>query len=650
MESTVVGALEFPSWKQVLETHRVGDFPSPGEIVVVDEDSPLRDVLSVMVQAKIRALPICARTGGPFRFLDLMDVLWVVVDVCHSTNAASLETELEEILQRRVGDMANISGRNPFVPVEAGDSVLSSVRFMRDEAKRSPVMKDDIIVNVLTPQNILSHVLQLAPRDAQEKESLVKVEDLLQPRDVVTVREDAPVLRALEVMKERGFSAIPVVDELGDLSTIVTVRDIKFLLEENPAKFLHGMTVFELVQHNIRDKDQFSYFSCSLQDSLKDVCKKLLMTSSHRLVVLDSRSVYVGVLSISDVLSVIEAKMSACQLHAVGSLDSLRVETVPRPEVFSLGADSVLIRVEAAALNPVDWKMAEHGFFLDSVPTVLGCDVAGRVVKSGSNVDVTRFHFGAHVFGFPGFQRVLCGAFQEYCILPKQCVFLKPEDMSWEGAASIPVAIYSAALLVVHSFGLPPVPGSVHGDYLLVWGASGSVGSWTVQLGAHLGFQVIGVCSEKNFDYVKGLGAWAVLDRRDSLETLAAQLKDITGGKLQHAVDTIGQESAELCAALLGKSLPSKSKMLSTLAGEPDPASVPEGVLVKQVLLGTALQDAELANFLGQFTSGFQPSLDSGLLKAGHVTVLGDLTTVKDGLCRLKAGEVSGTKLVVRLG
>ena len=151
---------------------------------------------------------------------------------------------------------------------------------------------------------------QQAPRDAQEKESLVKVEDLLQPRDVVTVREDAPVLRALEVMKERGFSAIPVVDELGDLSTIVTVRDIKvfsilslcvfflgfcllgetqwcpspnrvamnrtfcmcayishrraalllgwwgvkFLLEENPAKFLHGMTVFELVQHNIRDK------------------------------------------------------------------------------------------------------------------------------------------------------------------------------------------------------------------------------------------------------------------------------------------------------------------------------------------------------------------------------------------------------------
>ena len=56
---------------------------------------------------------------------------------------------------------ADISGRNPFVPVEAGDSVLSSVRFMRDEAKRSPVMKDDIIVNVLTPQNILSHVLQL---------------------------------------------------------------------------------------------------------------------------------------------------------------------------------------------------------------------------------------------------------------------------------------------------------------------------------------------------------------------------------------------------------------------------------------------------------------------------------------------------------
>ena len=60
-------------------------------------------------------------------------------------------------------------------------------------------------------------------------------------------------------------------------------------------------------------------------------------------------------------------------------------------------------------------------FFEEFISGVL----ASHPQKSGSNVDVTRFHFGAHVFGFPGFQRVLCGAFQEYCILPKQCVFLK---------------------------------------------------------------------------------------------------------------------------------------------------------------------------------------------------------------------------------
>ena len=176
--------------------------------------------------------------------------------------------------------------------------------------------------------------------------------------------------------------------------------------------------------------------------------------------------------------------------------DVLRVQDVATP---APGEGEVLVRVRAAAVNPVDFHLvrgtpyiARLSFGLRPKHPVPGCDLAG-VTEDGTEVVGTTF-----------MRRF--GAFAEYAVVPKELLAPKPADMTFEQAAALPLAAMTA-LQALRDHG-----GIAAGDRVLIIGASGGVGSFAVQIAKSHGAEVTGVCSSRNVELVRSLGADHVLD------------------------------------------------------------------------------------------------------------------------------------------
>lgn len=197
--------------------------------------------------------------------------------------------------------------------------------------------------------------------------------------------------------------------------------------------------------------------------------------------------------------------MKAIEYDTFGAPDVLELRDVPKPEV---APDQVLIRVRAASPNPWDWH------YLRGVPYVarlqgmglrrpkkriLGGDVAGEVEAVGDAV--TSLRPGDHVYGFVG-----GGGFAEFAAARESVVAPKPKNLSFQEAATVPLAALTALQ------GLRDVGGVRAGQRVLIIGASGGVGTFAVQLAKSLGADVTGVCSGRNVDLVRELGADAVVD------------------------------------------------------------------------------------------------------------------------------------------
>jgi NADPH:quinone reductase-like Zn-dependent oxidoreductase len=151
--------------------------------------------------------------------------------------------------------------------------------------------------------------------------------------------------------------------------------------------------------------------------------------------------------------------------------------------------NEVLIRVCAASINPLDWRMkSRHP----------GVDVAGRVEAVGARV--AQFKAGNEVFGIGR------GAFAEYACVPASKLILKPEGISFIQAASIPVAGLTALQALRDIAQLQP------GQKILINGAAGGVGTFALQIAKWLGAQVTGVCSTRNVEQTRALGADRVID------------------------------------------------------------------------------------------------------------------------------------------
>ncbi len=149
----------------------------------------------------------------------------------------------------------------------------------------------------------------------------------------------------------------------------------------------------------------------------------------------------------------------------------------------------VLIQVRAASVNPLDWRMKSER---------PGVDVAGQVVAVGETV--TQFKPGDAVFG------AAKGAFAEYAYAPETSLTPKPEGMSFEQVAALPIAALTALQGLRDKGHLQP------GQKVLINGAAGGVGTFAVQIAKSLGANVTGVCSTKNVELVRSLGADRVID------------------------------------------------------------------------------------------------------------------------------------------
>lgn len=228
--------------------------------------------------------------------------------------------------------------------------------------------------------------------------------------------------------------------------------------------------------------------------------------------------------------------------------ENFTVATVPKPEPKP---DQLVVRVKATALNPVDVYLCLGVFKPSPLPLLLGCDLAGVVDSVGSAV--TGFKPGDRVGGYTKVMNEF-GTFAEYAVIPASHAFRMPDSLSFEDAATVGVGAYTA-LLGLSTQPKLPLPSQrarappAEKEALLVWGASGSVGSMAVQLARIGGYEVIGVASPGNFDLVKRLGATHVVDRAapDAVE----QIKKLSGGRLRLMYDAVASEETVAAAARL---------------------------------------------------------------------------------------------------
>jgi NADPH:quinone reductase-like Zn-dependent oxidoreductase len=196
--------------------------------------------------------------------------------------------------------------------------------------------------------------------------------------------------------------------------------------------------------------------------------------------------------------------MKAIVRHEYGESDVLRFEQTEKPVLTD---DQMLIKVHAASVNPLDWHYMRGTPYLVRVVGTglrkpadprLGADVAGVVVAVGKNV--TEFKPGDEIFGTSG------GALAEYAPVNRKRAALKPANLTFEQAAAVPVAAVTA-LQALRDRGHVQA-----GQKVLINGASGGVGTFAVQLAKSFGAEVTAVCSTRNLELVRSLGADHVVD------------------------------------------------------------------------------------------------------------------------------------------
>lgn len=248
--------------------------------------------------------------------------------------------------------------------------------------------------------------------------------------------------------------------------------------------------------------------------------------------------------------------MKAVVYEGFGSPDILRCQDIEKP---TPGENEVLIKVRAASINPLDWKLMKGGPFLVRILLGLGkpkirrpgVDVAGEVEAIGRNV--TQFNPGDEVFG------TCVGAFAEYATSAsafgiKSALVKKPENVTFEQAASAPVAALTALQ------GLRDKGRIEAGQKVLINGAAGGVGTFAVQMARVFGSHVTGVCSTGNVDMVRSIGADRMIDYTQNDFTKSEERYELL-------LDCVGNHSLSACRRVLNP------KGILVLVGAPDRAT-----------------------------------------------------------------------------
>lgn len=226
--------------------------------------------------------------------------------------------------------------------------------------------------------------------------------------------------------------------------------------------------------------------------------------------------------------------MKAVRIHRYGDVDTLHYEDAPLPEP---GPGEVRIKVHAAAVNPVDWKI-RAGYLAAMIPyampLILGWDVSGVVDQLGDGVE--HLSVGDAVYSRPDITRA--GTYAEYVVVRASEVAARPERLSHNEAAAVPLAGLTAWQ------GLFAHAQLKEGERVLIHAGSGGVGSFAVQLARWAGAHVIATASAANEDLVRSLGAHEFVDYR------SARFEDVLA-PVDVVLDTIGGETQQRSISLL---------------------------------------------------------------------------------------------------
>ena len=274
-----------------------------------------------------------------------------------------------------------------------------------------------------------------------------------------------------------------------------------------------------------------------------------------------------------------------------GPPDELQLKEVEKP----VPRDSeILIKIHATTVTSTDCnarnftfvtkvfrlpaRLFFFGIFRPRI-NILGIDLAGEVEAVGK--DVKRFKEGDQVFGTPG---IAFGAHAEYTCMPEDGVLtIKPANIAWEEAASVFLGAHTALFFLRDKGNIQA------GQKILIYGASGSIGTFAVQLAKYFGAEVTGVCSTTNLEMVKSLGADKVIDYTKEDFTRSGETYDLI-------FDTVGKTSFSRCKS----SLKQKGIFLAALMDLPEIVQIIWTSMTggKKVKGGVALERVEDLNFL----------------------------------------------------
>lgn len=226
--------------------------------------------------------------------------------------------------------------------------------------------------------------------------------------------------------------------------------------------------------------------------------------------------------------------MKAVVFDRYGSVEVLQYRELSKP---TIKPDQLLVRVSASSVNPVDWKIRQGHVQLLSgfnFPRIVGSDISGVVEEIGR--EVTKFQPGDEVYTF--LNPLTGGACAEYCAVPESAAAIKPQNITHTEAATVPIAGLTA-LQALRDLGEIQA-----GKKVLINGASGGVGIFAVQIAKAMDAVVTGVCSAKNRDFVKNLGADFVLDYAEVDFSKQTEKYDII-------LDAVGKKTFAECENVL---------------------------------------------------------------------------------------------------
>ena len=344
----------------------------------------------------------------------------------------------------------------------------------------------------------------------------------------------------------------------------------------------------------------------------------------------DTRSLMTQKISAADDFAVPDTAMKAIVFDNYGSPEVLKCDEIETPIPKS---DEVLIKVRAASVNPLDWRlMRGRPFFMrlmtgwlkpKRVP--LGVDVSGQVEMVGGNV--TEFKPGDKVFG-----ACSSGSFAEYACASESTLVAKPENITFEQAAAVNVGACTALQGLRDAGGIQP------GRKVLINGAAGGVGTFAVQIAKSFGAGVTGVCGTRNLEMVRSIGAEHVIDYTQEDFIKSGQRYDLL-------FDCIGNRSLAECRRVLN------SRGTYVAVGGTDGRWLgPLAPMLKATLFSPFVKQKLVACF--SRLSKEDLTAISELMEAGKVTPVIDrhysLSEVPEAIRYLEKGHARG-KVIITL-